>query len=69
MVLEISQKVWAKPTGRNGYHRATIVNKIDIGEAFLLRWRKCNWNSRMIRARNMRPYIVLMGLAWTVCGV
>eukprot|EP00957_Ditylum_brightwellii_P162220 12352344-Ditylum_brightwellii.AAC.1 len=57
MVVEIGQKVWAKPTGRHGYHRATIVDKIDNGEALLLRWRKRNWNNSNVCARNMRPYI------------
>eukprot|EP00957_Ditylum_brightwellii_P068400 5192533-Ditylum_brightwellii.AAC.1 len=65
MVFEIGQKVWAKPTDRRGYHRATIVNKIDNGEAFLLRWRKCNRNNSIVCARNMKPYIASMGFART----
>eukprot|EP00957_Ditylum_brightwellii_P166492 12673139-Ditylum_brightwellii.AAC.1 len=69
MVFEISQKVWAKPTGRNGYHSATIVDEIDNGEAFLLRWGKRNWNDSIICARNIRPYLASMGLARTVRGV
>eukprot|EP00957_Ditylum_brightwellii_P155097 11806319-Ditylum_brightwellii.AAC.1 len=69
MVFKMSQTVWAKPTGRNRYHRATIVDKIDNGEAFLLRWRKRNWNNIIICARNMRLYVASMGLARSVCGV
>eukprot|EP00957_Ditylum_brightwellii_P046992 3567702-Ditylum_brightwellii.AAC.1 len=62
MVFEINQKVWANPTGRNGYHHATVVGKIDKGEAFLFRWRKCNWNNSIVCARNMRPFIASLGL-------
>eukprot|EP00957_Ditylum_brightwellii_P169059 12867732-Ditylum_brightwellii.AAC.1 len=69
MVFEIDQKVWAKSTGRNEYHRATIVDEIDNGKAFLLRQRKHNWNDSIVCARNMRPYIALMGLSRTMCGV
>ena len=69
MAFGIGQKVWAKPSGRRGYHRATIVDKIGNGEAFLLRWRKHNWNDSIICARNMRPYVASMGLAKTVRGV
>ena len=69
MVFEIGQKVWAKPTSRHGYHHATVVDKIDNGEAFLLRWRKHDWNNSIVCARNMRPFNASMGLARTVRGV
>eukprot|EP00957_Ditylum_brightwellii_P019247 1451425-Ditylum_brightwellii.AAC.1 len=69
MVFKIGKKVWAKSTGRNGYHRATIVDEIDNGEAFLLRWRKHNWKDSIVCARDMRPYVASMGLARTVRGV
>eukprot|EP00957_Ditylum_brightwellii_P088613 6749421-Ditylum_brightwellii.AAC.1 len=69
MVFKIDQKVWAQPTGRHGYHHVTIVDEIDNGEAFLLDWRKHNWNDSIVRARNMRPYIASMDLARTVRGV
>eukprot|EP00957_Ditylum_brightwellii_P143819 10958986-Ditylum_brightwellii.AAC.1 len=69
MVFEIGQKVWAKPTGRHGFHFATIIDEIDNGGAFLLRWRKHNWNGSILCAKNMRPYIASMGLARTMRGV
>eukprot|EP00957_Ditylum_brightwellii_P090473 6889752-Ditylum_brightwellii.AAC.1 len=69
MAFAIGQKVWAKPNGRCGYHRATIVNEIDNGEAFLLRWRKCGQDDSVICARDMRPFNASMGLARTAHGV
>eukprot|EP00957_Ditylum_brightwellii_P090208 6870602-Ditylum_brightwellii.AAC.1 len=69
MAFKISQKVWAKPAGGRGYHRATIVDEIDNGEVFLLRWRKHNRNDSIICARNMRPFVASMGLARTVRSV
>eukprot|EP00957_Ditylum_brightwellii_P206232 15347456-Ditylum_brightwellii.AAC.1 len=67
MVLKIGQKVWAKPPGGRGYHCATIVDEIDNGEAFLLRWRKRNRNNSIVCARDMRPSVASMGLARTLC--
>eukprot|EP00957_Ditylum_brightwellii_P123864 9441924-Ditylum_brightwellii.AAC.1 len=69
MAFKIGQKVWAKHAGRCGYHCATIVDEIDNGEVFLLRWRKCGWDNSVVRARNIRPFDALMGLARTVRGV
>eukprot|EP00957_Ditylum_brightwellii_P121520 9268126-Ditylum_brightwellii.AAC.1 len=69
MVFKIGQKVWAKPSANQGYHRVTIVMEVDNGEAFLLRWRKHNWNNSVVCARNLRPFIVLMGLARSVRDV
>ena len=69
MAFAIGQKVLEKPNGGRGYHRATIVMEIDNGEAFLLRWRKHNWNNSIVCARNMRPFVALMGLARTMRGV
>eukprot|EP00957_Ditylum_brightwellii_P202477 15330345-Ditylum_brightwellii.AAC.1 len=69
MTFKIGQKVWAKPAGRHGYHCASIVDEINNGEAFLLRWRKHDWNNSIVCARNMRPYVALMGLARTMHGV
>eukprot|EP00957_Ditylum_brightwellii_P070071 5322228-Ditylum_brightwellii.AAC.1 len=69
MAFKIGQKVWAKPVSGHGYHHATIVDEIDNAEAFLLRWRKHGWDNSVICARNMRPFVALMGLARTMCGV
>eukprot|EP00957_Ditylum_brightwellii_P055995 4243622-Ditylum_brightwellii.AAC.1 len=69
MAFTIGQKFWAKPNGRCGYHRATIVNEIDDGEAFLLRWRKHSRVDSVVRARDMRPFDASIGLARTVRGV
>eukprot|EP00957_Ditylum_brightwellii_P131463 10026717-Ditylum_brightwellii.AAC.1 len=69
MAFKIGQKVWAKPAGRHGYHHDTIVDEIDNGDVFLLRWRKCNCHDSIVCARNMRPYVASMGLARTVRGV
>eukprot|EP00957_Ditylum_brightwellii_P204787 15340852-Ditylum_brightwellii.AAC.1 len=69
MAFKIGQKVWAKPAGGRGYHRATIVDKIDNGGAFLIRWKKRGRDDSVAWARNMRPFVASMGLARTVCGV
>eukprot|EP00957_Ditylum_brightwellii_P014619 1101867-Ditylum_brightwellii.AAC.1 len=69
MPFEISQKVWAKPASRRGYHCATIIDEIDSGDAFLLRWRKHSQDNSVVSARNMRPFDASMGLTRTVCGV
>eukprot|EP00957_Ditylum_brightwellii_P209660 15362688-Ditylum_brightwellii.AAC.1 len=69
MMFKIDQKVWAKPAGRHGYYHATIVDEIENGEVFLLRWRKHSWNNSIVCARNMRPYVALIVLARTMRGV
>eukprot|EP00957_Ditylum_brightwellii_P098410 7497832-Ditylum_brightwellii.AAC.1 len=69
MAFAIGQKVWAKPAGSRGYHRATIVDEIDNGEAFLLRWRKHGQDDSVVHIRNMRPFDALMGLTRIVHGV
>eukprot|EP00957_Ditylum_brightwellii_P148436 11301034-Ditylum_brightwellii.AAC.1 len=68
-LLSIPQRVWAKPAGGRGYHRATIVDEIDSGEAFLLRWTKSGWDDSVICARNMRSFDASMGLTRTIRGV
>eukprot|EP00957_Ditylum_brightwellii_P010264 776146-Ditylum_brightwellii.AAC.2 len=69
MAFKIGQKVWAKLAGGHGYHRATIVNEIDNGEAFLLRWMKHSQDNSVVCVRNMRPFDSLMALTRTVRGV
>eukprot|EP00957_Ditylum_brightwellii_P134445 10249940-Ditylum_brightwellii.AAC.1 len=69
MAFKIGQKDWAKPFANQEYYHATIVMEIDNGEAFLLWWGKHNWNNSIVCARNLRPFIALIGLARTVCGV
>eukprot|EP00957_Ditylum_brightwellii_P082954 6306813-Ditylum_brightwellii.AAC.1 len=69
MAFKIGQKVWAKPASGCRYHHATIVDEIDNGEVFLLRWRKHGQDNSVVCARNMRPFDALMGLARTVRGV
>eukprot|EP00957_Ditylum_brightwellii_P093591 7126850-Ditylum_brightwellii.AAC.1 len=69
MAFAIGQKVWAKPNGKCGYHCAAIVDEIDNGEVFLLRWRKRGQDDSVVRARDMRPFDASMGLARTICGV
>eukprot|EP00957_Ditylum_brightwellii_P050711 3845191-Ditylum_brightwellii.AAC.1 len=69
MAFEIGKKVWTKPAGRRRYHHATIVNEIYNGKAFFLRWRKHSWDDSVVCSRTMRPFVTLMGLTRTVCGV
>eukprot|EP00957_Ditylum_brightwellii_P011799 890262-Ditylum_brightwellii.AAC.1 len=69
MAFTIGQKVWAKPNSRHGYPCATIVDEIDNGEAFLLRWRKRGRDNSVVHARDMRPFDATMGITMTFRGV